>query len=95
MTNTTTLSTSTAAQAARPDYEAIVIGAGVSGIYQIKRLTDLGVHATVLDANGGVGGTWWNNRYPGARFDSESWTYGYSFSQELLDEWDWDEHFAA
>ena len=42
-----------------------------------------------------VGGTWYWNRYPGARFDSESWTYGYSFSQELLEEWDWDEHFAA
>ena len=42
-----------------------------------------------------VGGTWYWNRYPGARFDSESWTYGYSFSQELLDEWDWEEHFAA
>ena len=42
-----------------------------------------------------VGGTWYWNRYPGARFDSESWTYGYSFSQELLEEWDWEEHFAA
>ena len=46
-------------------------------------------------AGTGVGGTWYWNRYPGARFDSESWTYGYSFSQELLDEWDWEEHFAA
>jgi cation diffusion facilitator CzcD-associated flavoprotein CzcO len=43
----------------------------------------------------GVGGTWYWNRLPGARFDSESWTYGYSFSQELLDEWDWGEHFAT
>jgi cation diffusion facilitator CzcD-associated flavoprotein CzcO len=42
-----------------------------------------------------VGGTWYWNRYPGARFDSESWTYGYSFSQELLEEWDWEEHFAG
>ena len=49
----------------------------------------------MFEAGTGVGGTWYWNRYPGARFDSESWTYGYSFSQELLDEWDWEEHFAA
>ena len=77
------------------DYQAIVIGAGVSGIYQIKRLADLGVRATVLDANADLGGTWYNNRYPGARFDSESYTYGYSFSQEVLDEWDWTEKHSA
>lgn len=76
------------------DYEVIVIGAGVSGIYQIKRLIDEGVHATVLDANAGVGGTWFNNRYPGARFDSESYTYGYSFSKEILEEWHWTERFS-
>jgi cation diffusion facilitator CzcD-associated flavoprotein CzcO len=76
------------------DYEVIVIGAGVAGIYQIKRLADLGVNATVLEANDGVGGTWYNNRYPGARFDSESYTYGYSFSRELLDEWHWTELFS-
>ena len=80
--------------AAAYDYEVIVIGAGVSGIYQIKRLVDLGVRATVLDANSDVGGTWYNNRYPGARFDSESYTYGYSFSKELLNEWDWKERFS-
>jgi cation diffusion facilitator CzcD-associated flavoprotein CzcO len=49
----------------------------------------------VFEAGSNVGGTWYWNRYPGARFDSESWTYGYSFSQELLEEWDWQEHFAA
>lgn len=76
------------------DYEIIVIGAGVAGIYQIKRLTDLGVNATVLEANSDLGGTWFKNRYPGARFDSESYTYGYSFSKELLDEWHWSERFA-
>ncbi|MFL2523316.1 MAG: NAD(P)-binding protein [Candidatus Azotimanducaceae bacterium] len=63
------------------DYHAVVIGAGVAGIYQIKRLADLGVRATVLDANPDLGGTWYNNRYPGARFDSESYTYSYSFSK--------------
>ncbi len=78
-----------------PDFDAIVIGAGVSGLYQLYRLRELGMTARVFEAGSGVGGTWYWNRYPGARFDSESWTYGYSFSQELLDEWDWDEHFAG
>ncbi|MDG2277234.1 MAG: NAD(P)/FAD-dependent oxidoreductase [Pseudomonadales bacterium] len=76
------------------DYQVVVVGAGVSGIYQIKRLADLGVRATVLDANADLGGTWYNNRYPGARFDSESYTYSYSFSKELLDEWHWSEQFS-
>ncbi|MFT7646286.1 MAG: cation diffusion facilitator CzcD-associated flavoprotein CzcO [Candidatus Poriferisodalaceae bacterium] len=77
------------------DHEVVVIGAGVAGIYQIKRLKDLGVNATVLEAGADLGGTWFWNRYPGARFDSESYTYGYSFSQELLDEWDWKERFSG
>ena len=72
-----------------PQYEVIVIGAGVAGIYQIKRLKDLGVNATVLDAAPDLGGTWYWNRYPGARFDSESYSYGYSFSEEILKEWKW------
>jgi cation diffusion facilitator CzcD-associated flavoprotein CzcO len=77
------------------DYEVIIIGAGVAGIYQIKRLADLGVNATVLDSGGDLGGTWYWNRYPGARFDSESYTYGYSFSKELLDEWHWKERYSG
>src|SRR5271169_4178532 len=77
------------------DYEVIVIGAGVGGIYQIKRLADLGVKATVLELASDLGGTWYSNRYPGARFDSESYTYGYSFSRELLDEWHWKERFSG
>ena len=77
------------------DYEVIVIGAGVAGIYQIKRLSDLGVKAAVLELAGDLGGTWYWNRYPGARFDSESYTYGYSFSRELLDEWHWKERFSG
>src|ERR1700716_2109570 len=76
-------------------HEIIVIGAGVAGIYQIKRLVDLGVDATVLDAAPDLGGTWYWNRYPGARFDSESYTYGYSFSKELLNEWNWKERFSG
>src|SRR5882724_7121102 len=81
--------------AAEPDWEVVILGAGVSGIYQIKRLVDLGVKATVLDLSPDLGGTWYWNRYPGARFDSESYTYGYSFSKELLDEWHWTERFSG
>ena len=79
----------------RGPYDAIVIGAGISGMYQLHRLRGLGLRARVFEAGGGVGGTWYWNRYPGARFDSESWTYGYSFSDEILREWEWSEHFAA
>ena len=79
----------------KTDFEVIVVGAGVAGIYQIKRLSDLGIDATVLEAAGDLGGTWYQNRYPGARFDSESYTYGYSFSKELLDEWHWKECFSG
>jgi cation diffusion facilitator CzcD-associated flavoprotein CzcO len=78
-----------------PDYEVIIIGAGVAGIYQIKQLADLGVRAMLLEAAPDLGGTWYWNRYPGARFDSESYTYGYSFSKELLNEWHWKERFSG
>ena len=77
------------------DFDAIVIGAGVAGLYQLYRLRNLGMRVQLFEAGTGVGGTWYWNRYPGARFDSESYSYGYSFSQELLDEWDWSEHFAS
>ena len=76
-------------------YDVIVIGAGISGMYQLHRLRGLGLRARVFEAGDDVGGTWYWNRYPGARFDSESWTYGYSFSDEILREWEWSEHFAA
>src|SRR5260221_9125622 len=76
------------------DYDAIIIGAGISGLYQLLKLRKLGLKVRVLEAGTGVGGTWYWNRYPGARFDSESYSYGYSFSQELLDEWHWTEHFS-
>src|SRR5580700_11493942 len=82
----------THALAARPSqgqlavFDAIVIGAGISGMYMLYRLRELGMTARVFEAGTNVGGTWYWNRYPGARFDSESWTYGYSFSKELLRE---------
>jgi len=77
------------------DFDAIIIGAGMSGLYQLYRLRELGMRVRVFEAGTGVGGTWYWNRYPGARFDSESYSYGYSFSKELLEEWDWSEHFAG
>src|SRR5690348_17450806 len=76
------------------DFDAIVIGAGVSGLYQLYKLRELGLKVRVFETGTAVGGTWYWNRYPGARFDSESWTYGYSFSKELMREWDWKEHFS-
>ena len=75
--------------------DAIVIGAGIAGMYQLYRLRQLGLSVQVFEAGSGVGGTWFWNRYPGARFDSESYTYGYAFDDKLLEEWNWSEHFAA
>lgn len=77
-----------------PELDAVVIGAGMSGMYQLHRLRELGLRARVYEAGSGVGGTWYWNRYPGARFDSESYTYAYTFSPEILAEWEWAEHFA-
>ena len=76
------------------DFDAIIIGAGISGMFTLYRLRELGMTARVFETGTNVGGTWYWNRYPGARFDSESWTYGYSFSKELMREWDWKEHFS-
>ena len=76
-------------------FDAIVIGAGVTGLYQSYCLRQLGLSVRVFEDGSGVGGTWYWNRYPGARFDSESYTYGYSFSEELLQEWDWKELYSG
>lgn len=75
-------------------FDAVIIGAGIAGLYQLYRLRALGLRVLVFEAGTGVGGTWYWNRYPGARFDSESWSYGYSWSKELLQEWEWSEHFS-
>ena len=81
--------------AAGLDFDVIIIGAGISGMYQLLRLRELGLNVRVFEAGTGVGGTWYWNRYPGARFDSESYSYQYSFSKELLEEWNWSEHFSG
>ncbi len=76
------------------DVDVLVVGAGITGVYQLYRAREAGFSAVLLEAGGGVGGTWYWNRYPGARFDSESYTYGYLFSKDLFEEWEWQEHFA-
>ncbi len=76
------------------DVDVLVVGAGITGIYQLHRAREAGFSVLLLEAGGGVGGTWFWNRYPGARFDSESYTYAYLFSKELFEEWEWPEHFA-
>src|SRR5579862_9684359 len=77
------------------DVDVLVVGAGITGIYQLYRAIEAGFSALLVEAGEGAGGTWFWNRYPGARFDSESYTYGYIFSRELFEEWEWSEHFAG
>ena len=77
------------------EFDAIIIGSGVTGLYSLYRMRQLGFSVRAFDDASGVGGTWYWNRYPGCRFDSESYSYGYSFSEELLQEWDWKEHYSA
>lgn len=79
----------------KPDFDVIVIGAGIAGMYQLYLLREAGLNVRVLEAGGDVGGTWYWNRYPGARLDSESYSYQYAFTKDLLEEWDWSEHFAG
>ena len=76
-------------------FDVIVIGAGVTGLYSLYRFRESGFSVRAFEDASGVGGTWYWNRYPGARFDSESYTYGYSFSEELLQEWDWKELYSG
>ncbi|MET4169296.1 cyclohexanone monooxygenase [Bradyrhizobium sp. LA6.1] len=75
-------------------YDVVVVGAGFAGMYMLHRLRGLGFSAGVYEQGGGVGGTWYWNRYPGARCDVESMQYSYSFSEELQQEWDWSERYA-
>lgn len=76
-------------------YDAIIVGAGIAGLYQLYRLREAGVAARVIEAADGVGGTWFWNRYPGARCDVQSLSYSYSFSPELEQEWEWTEKYPT
>lgn len=75
--------------------DVVVVGAGIAGLYQLYRLRELGVTYRVFEAGSGIGGTWFWNRYPGARCDVESLEYSYSFSDELEQEWEWTERYPA
>ena len=75
-------------------YDVVVVGAGFAGMYMLHRLRGLGLSARVYEQGSGVGGTWYWNRYPGARCDVESMQYSYSFSDELQQDWDWSERYA-
>ena len=77
------------------DFDVIVVGAGLAGLYTLYRLRAQGMRVRVFEAGSGVGGTWYWNRYPGCRCDVESMEYSYSFSEELQQEWDWPERYGT
>src|ERR1700677_1889587 len=76
-------------------YDAIVVGAGFGGIRALYEMRARGLSTRLFEAAAGVGGTWYWNRYPGARTDSESWVYCFRFDEDLLQEWDWKERFPG
>src|SRR5215831_7740921 len=76
-------------------YDVVVVGAGFAGMYMLHRLRGEGFSVRVFEQGSGVGGTWYWNRYPGARCDVESMQYSYSFSDELQQQWDWSERYAS
>jgi cation diffusion facilitator CzcD-associated flavoprotein CzcO len=78
-----------------PDYDAIVIGGGFSGIRMLWKFQRLGLTARCFDAGSEIGGTWWCNRYPGCRTDREAWVYALRFLPELLEEWDFTERYPS
>ena len=87
--------TSTPDPAPARTVDAVIVGAGFAGLYALHRLKDLGLSVVAFEAGGDVGGTWYWNRYPGARCDVESVAYSYSFSPELDQEWDWSERYPS
>src|SRR4051794_5632795 len=76
-------------------FDAVIVGAGFAGMYMLHRLRELGLRARVLEAGRGVGGTWYWNRYPGARCDIDSLEYSYQFSDDLQQQWEWTERYAS
>ena len=80
---------------AKPDFDAVVVGAGFAGMYMLYRLRERGLSVRVFETGTDVGGTWYWNRYPGARVDTETMFYSYQFSEELQQEWEWKERYPA
>jgi cyclohexanone monooxygenase len=78
-----------------PDFDVVIVGAGVAGLYALHHLRGRGLNVRLYEAASGVGGTWFWNRYPGARVDIDSLEYSYSFSEELQQEWEWSERYAS
>ena len=95
MSSTTKAATTTPRPTEATQLDALIIGAGVAGLYQLYRLREQGVKVKAVEAGGDVGGTWYWNRYPGARLDSPSNVYQYWFSKELNDEWSWSERYPG
>jgi cation diffusion facilitator CzcD-associated flavoprotein CzcO len=79
----------------RQHLDMVIVGAGFAGLYMIHRARQSGLSVMCFEAGEGVGGTWYWNRYPGARVDIECVEYSYSFSKELEQEWDWTERYAG
>ena len=75
--------------------DTVIVGGGFAGVYALKRMRDLGLEARVFEAGSGIGGTWFWNRYPGARCDIESLEYSYQFSDDLQQDWEWSEKYAT
>jgi cyclohexanone monooxygenase len=78
----------------RRDVDVLIVGAGFAGLYMLHRVRELGLRGHVVEAGGGVGGTWYWNRYPGARCDVESMEYSFGFDDDLQQEWEWSERYA-
>ncbi|MDN5918447.1 MAG: NAD(P)/FAD-dependent oxidoreductase [Pseudonocardia sp.] len=89
------MTSATGTDAAVQQLDAVVLGAGVAGLYQLHQLREQGLQVKAFDAAGDVGGTWWWNRYPGARFDSEGYIYQYLFDEKLYKEWSWSQKFPG
>ncbi len=77
------------------EFDVIIVGAGISGMYMLYRMRKLGLSARVIEAGSGVGGTWYWNRYPGARCDTDTMEYSYSFDEDLQQEWEWPERYPT
>ncbi|MEQ9491303.1 MAG: NAD(P)/FAD-dependent oxidoreductase [Alphaproteobacteria bacterium] len=95
MTDNATVNGPVAESVKEIDFDTVIVGAGFAGLYMLHKLRSLGQNVHVYDAAGGVGGTWYWNRYPGARCDVPSMEYSYQFDEDLQQEWDWTERYAT